>query len=376
MNTKRPPRDNVYRASFPGLEVRAGSFGEASPPTLTGHFAVTNQWAEIASSWEGDFLERIAPGAFKKTFAENRGDMRVLFQHGRDPQIGDKPLGPIEMLSEDDTGAYYEVPMIDTSYNRDLLPGLEAGLYGASFRFKVMRESIVDDPGVSASNPKGMPERTIKEAQVMEFGPVTFPAYTGATAGVRSITDTIRDVDAMTIATPILLDEERLGRAQVFVSRGIPKAEEEPVEKPTVEEIREKIAEIRAMTMPVADMPAMDPAAMDDMEPMTMLDGDAVEAIGSLIEVIESACEAVESLLGIDDDTGPDADDPAGRSKVQEDAPPVDSAEPSLAHPIRGRRESGHVDHDVPLFGTRKEPPSWQLPSRNAVRGPRKSTLG
>jgi hypothetical protein len=28
-------------------------------------------------------------------------------------------------------------------------------------------------------NPKGMPERTITEAKVFEFGPVTYPAYEG-----------------------------------------------------------------------------------------------------------------------------------------------------------------------------------------------------
>src|SRR5205823_2500044 len=72
---------------------------------------------------------------------------------------------------------------------RELIPGLDAGLYGASFRFKVMREEVVDEPGPSDANPHGLKERTVKEAKVMEFGPVTFPAYTGATAGVRSLTD-------------------------------------------------------------------------------------------------------------------------------------------------------------------------------------------
>jgi HK97 family phage prohead protease len=175
----------VIRAYRQGIALRKASDG--GMPTLHGHFAVFNRWAEIDSWMEGHFLERIAPGAFKKTFREQTP--KVLFQHGQDPQVGDKPLGPVESLAEDAEGAAYEVPLLDTAYNRELLPGLEAGLYGASFRFKVMREEMVDEPDPSDDNPRALPERTIKEAQVLEFGPVTFPAYAEATAGVRSLTD-------------------------------------------------------------------------------------------------------------------------------------------------------------------------------------------
>jgi hypothetical protein len=161
-------------------------------PTMAGHFAVFNTWTEINSNFEGNFLERIAPGAFGKTFVENRNSIRVLFQHGRDPVVGDKPLGPIITLREDARGAAYEVTLLDTTYNRDLLPALEAGLYGASFRFAVMQEEHRKSPGASDYNPKGLPERTIRAARVFEFGPVTFPAYAGATAGVRSMTDWYR----------------------------------------------------------------------------------------------------------------------------------------------------------------------------------------
>lgn len=160
--------------------------GEGAAPVLFGHFARFNEWVEIESWFEGNFLERIAMGAFLRTFANDRPRMRVLFQHGRDPQIGDKPLGPIQTLEEDGLGARYEAPLLETSYNDDLLPGLRAGVYGASFRFRLMREEWVEEPGTSARNPKGLPERTVTEAQVYEFGPVTFPAYLNATAGVRS----------------------------------------------------------------------------------------------------------------------------------------------------------------------------------------------
>jgi HK97 family phage major capsid protein/HK97 family phage prohead protease len=188
MEPKRLPRENLVRAMPRGsVELRATENGDM--PVMAGHFAVFNEWTRIDSVFEGTFMERIAPKSFAKTFDENRDVIKVTFNHGHDPSMGDKVLGPIEMLSEDRTGAAYAVPLLDTSYNRDLLPGLEAGLYGSSFRFRVLREDVDNDPGASDHNPDNLPERTIREAEVFEFGPVTFPAYGGATAGVRSMTD-------------------------------------------------------------------------------------------------------------------------------------------------------------------------------------------
>jgi HK97 family phage prohead protease len=155
-------------------------------PTLFGHFAVTNTWTEIDSMFEGHFLERIAPGAMVRTIAQDRDRIRSLFQHGHDPQIGEKPLGPIETLREDERGGFFEVPLLDTSYNRDLVPGLEQGTYGASFRFRVTDEDMADRPARSSYNPEGLPERTIRELELFEVGPVTWPAYAEASAGVRS----------------------------------------------------------------------------------------------------------------------------------------------------------------------------------------------
>jgi len=211
----RPPRDNLIRALSQSPELfRAAAADDGDDddkkkmPTMRGHFAVFNQWTEINSFWEGEFLERISPGAFKKTFKENRDSMRVLFQHGQDFQVGDKPLGPISDLREDGDGAYYEVPLLDTSYNRDILPGLEANLYGASFRFQVMKEELVQNPKANPENPRGIPERTIKEARVMEFGPVTFPAYPAATAGVRA--NAVRSLTDAYVVGQMTRDPERL----------------------------------------------------------------------------------------------------------------------------------------------------------------------
>lgn len=179
----------VTRAVAEGPET-AGDDG--AMPTMTGHFSTFNDWYEVDSWIEGNFLEQIAPGSFRKTIRksnDDRGAMKVLYDHGQDPQIGNKILGPIARLEEDGVGPAYAVPLLDTSYNRDLEPGLRAGLYGSSFRFTVEADEWDRHPEPSEYNPVGIPERTITEVRVYEFGPVTFPANPNATAGARSTTD-------------------------------------------------------------------------------------------------------------------------------------------------------------------------------------------
>lgn len=163
--------------------------GDEAMPTMVVRFSPFGTWYEIDSWWEGRFLERTERGSFAKTMAENRANIKVLYDHGYDFQIGNKVLGPIDELVEDPDSARGDVPLLDTSYNRDLLPGLEAGLYGSSFRFRVIRDEWNDEPGIADHNPEGIPERTIKEVRLFEFGPVTFPANPDATAGLRSLTD-------------------------------------------------------------------------------------------------------------------------------------------------------------------------------------------
>jgi hypothetical protein len=180
----QPPRDFAFRSLAPGPEVRQLEDGTS---ILAGHLAVFNEWTEINSRIEGHFMERLAPGAFKKTFSETLP--KVLYNHGNDPSVGQKPLGSIRNLGEDEKGAFYEVDLLDTSYNRDLVEALKAGLLGSSFRFRSIREDYDRDATASEHNPKGLPERTLREVGVPEFGPVTFPQYPSATAGVRSVTD-------------------------------------------------------------------------------------------------------------------------------------------------------------------------------------------
>jgi HK97 family phage major capsid protein/HK97 family phage prohead protease len=214
MKIAHPPREGLVRAA-PRLEFRAsgdtdGDDDTGGMPTLTGLFARFNEPTEINSYYEGNFIESIAPGAFRKTFIEQRDSMRCLFQHGMDFQVGDKPLGPIEELLEREEGPFYKVPLLDTSYNRDLVPALGANLLGASFRFRVGHEEYDKEPGVSDQNPKGLPWRTLLEVEVPEFGPVTFPAYEGASAGLEASSAAMRSLTDDYILSRFVADPERV----------------------------------------------------------------------------------------------------------------------------------------------------------------------
>jgi len=175
------PREGLFRM----VEWRAADAAVDSSEvdgrlgTFHGYAAIFDADTEI-NSWEGRFVERIAPGAFRRTL-EHRGDkVKALFNHGFDPQIGDKPLGKIEALREDDRGLYVEFGLDDTSYNRDLVASLRSGaIDGMSFQFSVAQDEW-DHPD------EGLPVRTLREVKLYEVGPVTFPAYEATEVGIRS----------------------------------------------------------------------------------------------------------------------------------------------------------------------------------------------
>jgi len=165
-------RENLVRANFGEASIGDGR-------TLVGYPIVFDTWTTI-NSYEGQFRERIAPGAVTKTLSENAGSVKVLFNHGMDPQIGDKPLGRATVQQVDSRGLYVEVPLSDTSYNNDLIALMRDGaLDGMSFRFSVVNEQWDTPKG-------GLPERTITELRLFEYGPVTFPAYEATTVGIRA----------------------------------------------------------------------------------------------------------------------------------------------------------------------------------------------
>jgi HK97 family phage prohead protease len=150
-------RSGLERSVWPARAVNSGVEVERSGEQgarMVGHFAVWDTWARIDSVLEGCFMERLSRGAFSKTFRAQGKRIKVLFQHGRDPSIGDKPLGSITELEEDQRGARYSVELLDVGYVRELIPALDARLFGASFRFRPLKSML--------SNLHRLRQRTLK----------------------------------------------------------------------------------------------------------------------------------------------------------------------------------------------------------------------
>lgn len=148
--------------------------------TLEGYGAVTNSDAVI-DSWEGNFIERFAPGSWKRTLRANKPVMQ--FDHGRDARVGATPIGAFEKLAEDETGLFVRARLHDNEQVKPVRDAIASGaISGMSVRFSVVRERWQQP----AKPEDGLPVRTILEARLFEVGPVVFPAYHDTAVGVRS----------------------------------------------------------------------------------------------------------------------------------------------------------------------------------------------
>src|SRR6266540_967167 len=323
----------VTRAVGAKVEAR---YDDGAMPTMTGHFSTFGDWYEVDSWIEGHFLESIRPDAFDKTIRksnDDRGAMKVLYDHGQDPQIGNKILGPIEDLRTDKIGPAFRVPLFDTSYNRDLAPGLIAGVYGSSFRFTVEKDLWDHSPERSDHNPEAIPERTITEARVYEFGPVTFPANPNATVGARSTTDLFyqRSRDPESFETLL----RSAANARTPVDAGAAATLSEPPQPDTPEEEPPSSDTPRtdlepAQPAPAPEGPSDEGSSDDRSKPVELTTIEDKRArVTELDEALERQAIAYPGVLPEDEQTSWDAD-VAERDALRADVAAWDSRQALL----------------------------------------------
>lgn len=167
-----PRRDVV--APF---ELRAAA-ADGDGLTLVGYAAVFNSPTRI-SGMDGDFVETIAPGAFRHTIRNSRPVMQ--FDHGTHPLIGSMPISTIRKLREDDHGLYVEARVFNNWLTEPLRDAIrEQAINGMSFRFSVVKDTWTKKRG-------GDSLRTLNEVKLYELGPVVHPAYADTTVALRSL---------------------------------------------------------------------------------------------------------------------------------------------------------------------------------------------
>ncbi|MGX4657096.1 HK97 family phage prohead protease [Micromonospora sp. SCSIO 07396] len=191
-------RDDLCRQS--PFAVRDADDEAGDGLTLDGYGAVFDTVTTI-SSWEGEFEEVIARGAFRKSLRERTP--KLQFDHGYHPLIGSIPIGKITEIGEDDQGLHVLARLHDNWLIEPIRDALaEESIDGMSFRFSVVREEWRDATGklIKADDvskalwyPAGLDyeittplRRTLKEVKISEVGPVVWPAYDTTSVGVRS----------------------------------------------------------------------------------------------------------------------------------------------------------------------------------------------
>ena len=189
-----PYRDDLVRSAT--FKVLRAEDDGGDGLTLEGYGAVFNSVTHI-SSWEGDFDEVIAPGAFRKSLRERTPKMQ--FDHGRHPLLGSLPLGVYTLAEEDARGLHVVGRLSDNWLIQPFRDAIrDGGVEGMSFRFSVVREDWTDKDGKKikdeelgqllwyGAGDRGPILRTLKELTVTEVGPVVWPAYDDTEVGVRS----------------------------------------------------------------------------------------------------------------------------------------------------------------------------------------------
>lgn len=159
-----------------------------------------------------DIVERIMPGAFERATTEG-DDVRGLFNHDPNILLGRVGAGTMELVA-DDVGLRYEISPPDTQAARDVVAMIERGdLDGSSFSFVPGR--------VTWAEAGSQVVRQIEDFKtVHDTGPVTFPAYEGTTAAVRSLDGVRAEYEAhlanQRVAEMILTRRRAAGRVRVL----------------------------------------------------------------------------------------------------------------------------------------------------------------
>jgi len=168
-NKARSKMKKTERRTFTVRDIEARQADDGTM-RMAGYAAVFNE-----ASVPLPFIEKIAPGAFRKTLSETP-DVRLLVNHEGLPMARTK--NGTMRLSEDERGLFFEAELANTQEARDLYTLVERGdVDQMSFAFRVIRQNWSKDRS----------ERTLTEVSLADgdVSIVTYPAYPATSVEAR-----------------------------------------------------------------------------------------------------------------------------------------------------------------------------------------------
>jgi len=168
----------------PRIELRGE--GDDQQRVIVGYAAVfyrANDPGTEYRLWQ-DAYERVMPGAFDDALKNDV--VRGLTNHDPNWLLGRSDIGTVR-LSVDKTGLRYEIDAPDTQAGRDTVALLDRGdLDGSSFGFRVYGGKRGKVAWVEETRDARTIEiRELHQVELLDVGPVTYPAYESTEAGAR-----------------------------------------------------------------------------------------------------------------------------------------------------------------------------------------------
>lgn len=215
--------DQIQRRVSKAHRITLEQRSDGALPKIRGYASVFYREGDPATEFEifpaeygfPRVVERIMPTAFDRALRED--DVRALFNHDAAAVLGRTGQAGTLRLWVDEIGLGYEIDPPDTQLARDLLQSLKRGdISGSSFAF-LPRGTTTRDVREGDTTAVYL-ERT--DVKLFDVGPVTYPAYGGASAyarngdGLESLRSEIvarrkaADLDAVDVALSLMVDWE------------------------------------------------------------------------------------------------------------------------------------------------------------------------
>lgn len=210
------------------MEIRA----EGDGLTFRGYAAVFNSDSEPLP-----FVERIRPGAFRKSLGEKRS-IKMFHNHNSDIVLASTKARTL-VLSEDERGLLAEATLPDNYWGHYVRDAVKRGdIESMSFGFQTVKDAWSKDGN----------ERELIEARLFEVSDVSgWPAYPATSASVREMAEAIdTEPDDLAAAFGVLreADAKLTPEQHELLIRAINTKYDLPVVPPRLAEARARWADI------------------------------------------------------------------------------------------------------------------------------------